>query len=526
MTAERLVLPPLSEERHVYLSGPMGAGKSTLARMLGAQLGRPSIDLDARIEAAAGTTVATLFRERGEAAFRALEAELAEKIAQEAPPSVVALGGGTVVDAHVRRTLVATGQLITLRAAPAVLAARVSGSDRPLLSGHDAAHRLAALLHERAPAYAEAHAVIDADGSPEDVLARLLAVVAEAPILIPLGARSYRARFGPLEHAASELHGTGALVIADASTATYGRRLAGALRCRAELVTIEAGEAQKHVGTLAKLWDAAAAFGLDREGFFVAVGGGVLGDLTGFAAATWMRGVRWAALPTTLLAMADSAIGGKTAIDHGGGKNLVGAFHQPRLVQIDVGTLATLPVAERRAGLAEVVKCAWIAGEAAVRALEHDAAALDAGEPEAIARAVRLAARVKSRIVAADEHETGARRALNLGHTLGHAFEAESGFTLRHGEAVSLGLVAIARLARARGVDGQPERLAALLARLGLPVDPTPWLARDGIAARTAGDKKASGGKVRVILPGAPGSLFEERLESGEIARGSREFGS
>jgi shikimate kinase/3-dehydroquinate synthase len=521
---ERLALPPLGPERHIYLSGPMGAGKSTIARRLAASLGRPAVDLDAAIEARAGRSVADLFRERGEAAFRDLEAELALEHAEHREPLVVALGGGTVVRDAVRRALVTTGHVLTLDARPEVLAARTAGSARPLLAGTDAASRLAALRAERAAAYAEAHAVIDAEGEPDAVLCRVREALAARPVLVALGARSYRVTCGALEGVAAELSGEPVLLVADPHTRVHAERLLRTLEGRGDRVTmclLPSGEEHKHAGSLGAVWDACAEAGLDRRSWIVAVGGGVVGDVAGLAAATWMRGIRWGTVPTTLLAMADSAIGGKTAIDHPRGKNLVGAFHQPSFVRVDASTLATLPERERLAGLAEVVKCAWLAGEEAVADLERRAGALRAGEPDATADAVLLAARVKARIVADDEAERGPRMALNLGHTLGHAIESASGFALRHGEAVSLGLVAACQLARHHGVDAEPARMAALLSALGLPTDLGPWRGHPALVGLVGADKKRGGGLVRCLLPGAPGSLWTLALAPEAVVSGA-----
>jgi len=234
-----------------------------------------------------------------------------------------------------------------------------------------------------------------------------------------------------------------------------------------------------------------------------------------------LRGIACAQVPSTLLAMVDSAVGGKTGIDRPQGKNLIGAFQQPRFVLCDIEMLGTLPLAERRAGLAEVVKSAWLDGDQSVCLLEESAAGLLAGDLEATTAAVRMAVELKARVVTEDERETGARALLNLGHTVGHAIEVASGFgTLRHGEAVALGMVAAfrlaARLGRASEADG--ERATKLMAKLGLPTQVDRYL-DDRTLAFIGADKKRKGGKLRFIVPAAPGQTEIVPLAEEEVKR-------
>ena len=267
-------------------------------------------------------------------------------------------------------------------------------------------------------------------------------------------------------------------VVSDARVAAlYGRAALGALRragIDGRLVIVPRGERAKQPAALARLWSRLADLRLGRRDAIVALGGGSVGDLAGFAAATWLRGVDWIGVPTTLLAQVDSSVGGKTGIDLDAGKNLAGAFHQPALVIADPDTLRTLPARQRRAGLAEVVKVAFATDARLFRRLERDAARLRAGDPAATLAAIRAAVRAKARIVQADERERegGVRTALNFGHTLGHAIEAALGYRrLLHGEAVAIGMRAAARLSVrvARLPAAECVRLEALLDRLGLP---------------------------------------------------------
>jgi 3-dehydroquinate synthase len=254
----------------------------------------------------------------------------------------------------------------------------------------------------------------------------------------------------------------------------------------------------------------------------VALGGGVVGDIAGFAAATLLRGVPVVQVPTTLLAMVDSAIGGKTGINHPSGKNLLGAFHQPRLVLSDTALLRTLPRRELLAGLAEVVKYGVIADAALFADLEAGLDRLLALDPGAIAAAVAASSRQKAGVVSRDEREeTGERATLNYGHTVGHAVEQLTGYArFLHGEAVAIGMVAAARVSRALGRTGDDDvrRLQALLERAGLPVTVPPELSRDDLARAMRGDKKSAGGKIRFVAMKTIGRVELVQLTAAEIA--------
>jgi shikimate kinase/3-dehydroquinate synthase len=509
----------------------MGSGKSSVAQEIAARTGQAAIDLDAEIERATGASVAEIFRSRGEAAFRGLERERLRELLRERPDGVFALGGGTVLDAELRRDLLRAGVLVTLCADVDELSRRVGqGQGRPLLSGLDVAERLRTLIEARAPMYAEAHAQVRTSGATvERVADEVLAVVARCPLVVPLGERSYRVEVGAGvrrlvgEEVAAVVRSPGVVLVTDqhleATWATeVGQRLVAAGK-QVTTVVLPPGEEHKTIRSVERIWDAALSAGVDRGGGVLSVGGGVVGDLAGFAAATLLRGVPVGHVPTTLLAMVDSAVGGKTGFDMRQGKNLVGAFHQPSFVLCDVEVLATLPIEERRAGLAEVVKSAWIDGEAAVAMLERDRAALAAGDLAAIERAVRMSAGLKSRIVSADERESGLRAVLNLGHTLGHAIEAAQGYSgMRHGEAVALGMVAACLVAERLG-EGHPSqrvRMTELLSALGLPTDVGPFL-DPRVFGFIAADKKRRADVLTFVLPVEPGRVDLRPLALAEL---------
>jgi 3-dehydroquinate synthase len=327
---------------------------------------------------------------------------------------------------------------------------------------------------------------------------------------VELGARRYPIRIGSglLDDAAlwrDAVAGRHVLVVSDDNVAPrYGARVRAALGDRAiEEVVFAPGEAQKTLASCERIFERLAGMKAPRDATIVALGGGVIGDMAGFAAACWMRGIAFVQAPTTLLAMVDSSVGGKTAVDLPQGKNLVGAFHQPRAVLIDTGTLASLPDRELRAGLAEVVKYGAIGAADFFDWLERHAAALLARDPGALAHAIATSCRHKAGVVARDETEHGERALLNFGHTFGHALETASGYErFLHGEAIAIGMVVAARLSARVGMApaDDAERLAALLRRCGLPTrlpddaDPRRLLELMRL------DKKSLGGRLRLIL--------------------------
>ena len=279
-------------------------------------------------------------------------------------------------------------------------------------------------------------------------------------------------------------------------------------------VTLPPGERRKTLASASTIWDAALGAGVDRDSLVLAAGGGVVGDLAGFAAACLLRGVRFIQVPTTLLAMVDASVGGKTGFDHPAGKNLIGAFHQPSAVIADLGHLATLPARERTSGLAEIAKIALTSDATLLERLEADAPALARGDRQALRPVVRAAIEAKVRVVRDDERESGSRALLNLGHTLGHAIEAHGGYARwLHGEAVSLGLVAELEASAKLGwtPPSLVQRARAVLSSLGLPTD----VDRADLAASwpyVATDKKRFGMAVRLPVVVAPGESRVERV--------------
>ncbi len=309
--------------------------------------------------------------------------------------------------------------------------------------------------------------------------------------------------------AAVERFGGGRLLVTDDNVAPH--YLAGvAADCGAtETVTRPAGEATKTPAKLFELVRTAAAARLDRAGVIIALGGGVIGDLAGLAAALFMRGIAFVNFPTSLLAMVDASIGGKTAVDLPEGKNLLGAFHQPAAVVADISMLSTLPDAEWRSGMAELIKTALVGDAALLDLLEHQTLSGLREQPAQLVEIVHRAATVKAGVVMRDEREAGERMKLNAGHTIGHALESASGYALSHGAAVAIGLVAEATIAERLGLPcpvGFVARLSSLLASFGLPVTSDPALAPAAISYLAA-DKKHRAGRLHMALPVAPGDV-------------------
>jgi 3-dehydroquinate synthase len=498
---------------HIFLYGPPGSGKSTLGRALADALEIPFVDLDERIVKTARQTIPELFAAVGEPGFRLRETQALQAVCGE-PRAVVALGGGALLAEANRTCAEAAGRIVCLRASAETLVMRTASQPgtRPLLAAASASAgaTLAALLENRKPHYDSFALQLTVTNALPRMNVRnlhaLLGLYHVSGMGKPYDVRVATGSLSRAGHLLAAVHGPcPALVVADTATAPlYGATVIASLRAAGfspTLTTLPAGETHKTLSTVQAIWGAAQHAGIDRGGLFIALGGGVVGDLTGFAAATWLRGVRWAVLPTTLLAMADSSLGGKTGADLPEGKNLVGAFHPPVLVLTDPATLATLPIAELRAGLAEVVKHGVIDDPDL-----FEACAALAGRPETIRSDAAFVARalaVKVRTICQDPYEKGIRAALNFGHTIGHGVEQAMHFAISHGEAVAIGLVAEARIAETLGLaeTGLAGRLAAVLGGLGLPVDLPPGLDRAACLRAIRLDKKRVAGTVRFALP-------------------------
>lgn len=503
----------VSDHTNLVLTGFMASGKSTVGRLVADRLGREFIDTDAVIEARTGKRISDIFAEEGEAAFRRLEKELCRELS--APRRlVIATGGGMLLDDENRELIERGGRVICLMVEPEVVIRRLAGcADRPLLAQEDPLLAARRLLEGRLPLYRSfAWQVDTTDLTAEEVVGKVLQqwqarrrVVrtssGETPIYIEEGVLNHLGRL------VSSVCGNRTLALVSNPTvwemwgqqARYSLEEAGfpVSRC-----LIPDGEEHKTLETVRCLYDAFLAAGLDRGSAIVALGGGVVGDVAGFAAATFLRGLPVVQVPTSLLAMVDSSVGGKTGVDLPQGKNLVGAFHPPVLVVIDPLVLGTLSSQQVRCGMAEVVKAGILA--------DPDLFAMvQAGPPWPWIDLLDRSLAVKIDVVQEDPGETGRRAVLNLGHTAGHALERLSDYALPHGEAVAIGLVVASHIAAELGVCDQdlPGRVIQALVQLGLPVDWSLPCRPEDVLGAMAHDKKRRAGRQKWILPRGIGDV-------------------
>lgn len=499
----------------IYLYGPPGVGKSTAGKILAQNLALPFFDLDEEIERAQGVSIAEIFASQGETVFREMESELL----RHAPPGVVALGGGALLDPRNRAWVAKQGRVLLLFASQAALSQRLSDSKaiRPLLRENNN-ERLSQLMAERTAHYLSFEDQIDttsltAEQTAWDAQVRLGRFQVQA--MGSYDVRIQRDLWDDLGAKIQALPDVGQVVLVSDTNVSklYSLKALNCLRGAGFdpfCITLPAGEQTKHIDTLVGLWDQMLEGRLGRDGFILALGGGVVSDLAGFAAATILRGVRWGILPTTLLAMVDASLGGKTGIDLSRGKNLAGAFYPPEFVWIDPGFLATLPRRELRSGLAEVVKHAVIADPYLFDLCRKWVHKRSEESPiNLIDKIVRRAAAVKIRIIEQDPHEKGERETLNFGHTIGHAIESASGYSITHGEAVSMGMVLEATMAEAIGLAqaGTTERIRSLLYALELPTTLPQDLDREIFNNTLSMDKKRKKGEIRFSLPVTIGSV-------------------
>ena len=502
----------------VFLYGPSGSGKSTLGRLLAESLAMPFVDLDESIERQTGQAIPQIFRSQGEAGFRRQEKKALLSVLDE-PHGIVALGGGALLDEVNRRMVEAAGPVLCLHTPLENLQQRLAQSmvERPLLQPAQTDPNLGApylrqnlenLLARRAAHYQSFR--LQLDTSPSDLSELVFAAQTRAGAFRVTGmgsAYDVRVVHHGLGQLGSELSLRGlsgpVMVVSDENVAGfYGEQVLEALReggLQSSLFTLEPGEQHKSMASVQAMWQAFLESGIERGSTILALGGGVVGDLAGFAAATYLRGVRWVIVPTSLLAMVDSSLGGKTGADLPQGKNLIGAFYPPKLVFADPKVLDTLPRKELRAGMAEVVK-AGVVGDA--RLFELCCAGwetVNAHRDEIVKRAMA----VKIRVIQDDPYESGRRASLNLGHSVGHAVEHASGYRLSHGEAVAIGMVVEACLAEKLGLAeaGLAQTIRVSLESLELPVAIPSSLDRQKILAAMQVDKKRSQGKVRFALP-------------------------
>ncbi len=541
---------------NIFLTGFSGAGKTTVGRIAADLLGWRYVDMDDEIETAAGRAIPEIFEQEGEPAFRRYETDVLARLS-EGDRQVVSTGGGVPVAEANRAIMAGGGIVMCLEASPETIFERLSAERdrragpvvRPMLAGVDPMRRIRELKAERQPSYSMADWTVQTDRlSPEqaasevarawDILKAAGAGAGDedlaAVVRTSTGDYPVWAGWGLLddigEKAVAAASPGAAYVVTDEGAYLHGRRAQASLEAAGvpcHIFALQQGEAGKTLDGAARIYEWLASLKAERGHLVAAVGGGVVGDMAGFAAATYLRGMPFAQVPTTMLAMMDAAVGGKTAVDLPFGKNLVGAFHQPRLVLADVSVLKTLPEREINSGWAEAIKHGLIMDAGLFGDFERRGEAVRSLDPATTIDIVKRSVAVKADVVTRDEKERlGLRVLLNYGHTVGHAIEAATGYTkYLHGEAVSIGMTAAARIGLEMGMmsEDETERQRQVLEDFRLPVS------LDGVDAGALKeamtmDKKTVGGAIRwVLLDGigqavtrgdVPESVVDMALES------------
>ena len=536
-------------DRSVILAGPMGCGKTTIGEALALRLGMPFLDTDRLIEAESGKSIREIFETKGEVGFRSLERAAVRK-ACRLRNTVVAVGGGALLDTRNLSLVKRSGVTIGLTASPEVILERTRGDgNRPLMSGgseEKSLSQIQGLFEPRRSSLEGLDCVIDT--SSRDVpecLKIALAVLEEKrfPVtyaksgktVLTADARTVRVDL-PGSDSYSVLIGEGVLprcgaLLRDVEASRgfrtdqvlvitnhlldllYGHAVQASLTeagFRTCTLGLPDGESRKSLGTAARVYDYMASKGMARDTLVLALGGGVIGDLAGFVASTYMRGVPFVQIPTSLLAQVDASVGGKVAVNHPAAKNLIGSFYQPLAVLADTRVLESLPEREYVEGLAEVVKYGIAIDARFFEFLEQNAVALLRRDRAVLSAVVARCCEIKAAVVERDEKDRGQRAVLNFGHTIGHAVEAESGYgRMRHGEAVSVGMSVAMKMAQKMGLMPESDALRGigLIQKLGLPTETASSL--DSLRPFLVLDKKSKGRKMTFVLPTGLGKCTE-----------------
>jgi 3-dehydroquinate synthase len=542
--------------QHIFLIGLSGSGKTTVGRLLAQRLNKPLLDVDALIEKEYGECISAIFARHGEEYFRSLESKILAQAAQETENAIIVTGGGIVVKPENRLLMAEQGIRIFLQVEPHIALERlltqykIEQSQgrmpelRPLLSGPDPLATLQGLLNARLPWYREAELTCSTLGkSAEQVALEIIAMLTSSGKLTGSSPIVRRVQVGEGYDTAVDWGGIGRLadylkqlhlparifLITDSNLYDlYATKIAHNLSSAGfepAIYSVPAGEASKSQQQVNAIYDWLIEHHAERREALIALGGGVVGDLVGYVAATYLRGVPFVQVPTSLLAQVDAAIGGKTGINHPKGKNLIGAFYHPRLVLADPSTLLTLPARSRTEGWAEIVKYGIILDADLFALLEAHADALrDFAQPpidllcQIIARSIDL----KATVIEGDEREQNRRAILNYGHTVGHALENVSGYgEWLHGEAVSLGMVVAATIAQEAGMFAAADvaRQNQLLAALGLPVVYHGSVCVQDILKTIQLDKKVVGKQVRWVMPTRIGEVVVTPMPADLVER-------
>jgi 3-dehydroquinate synthase len=528
---------------NLVITGFSGTGKSLVAKEVAGRLNWDSLDTDDEIVRQAGKPIAEMFRDDGEAKFRELEQETIEEACRR-KQLVIAIGGGAIVDPRNYELLSGTGLIICLEAKPETIYERLfreaacspETEVRPLLTVENPLERIRRLKADRQSDYAKADWTIHTDclcigevaeevvrawrllrhtdgcqsshASDRDIACFVQTATQTYPVFVGYGLLS---KLGEKIREA-DLTGTATIISDENVFSLYGNNVRETLKSvglSVNAFVVPPGEETKSIDSAVKIYDFLVGHRTERDDIIIALGGGMVGDLTGFVAATFLRGMPWIQAPTSLIAMVDASIGGKVGVNHPEGKNLIGAFCQPNLVLADCQTLATLPRRELTSGWAEVIKHGFILDEDFVRFLANNVGGLAKLEPEVTARAIGRSAAIKAQVVTQDEKEReGKRTILNYGHTIAHGLEAATQYRrLLHGEAVSIGMVGAARLSQRLGLlpSVTTEYQQSILREFGLPTSFS-GLDLTDVARAMELDKKTRGKAIRWVLLRSIGS--------------------
>jgi 3-dehydroquinate synthase len=513
----------------IVLTGFMGTGKTSVGKELSRQLGYRFIDTDVLIEEREGKPISLIFKDKGEAYFRKLEQATVEEVSK-IRNIVIATGGGIIKNRKNVENLGRRGIIVWLKADPEIILKRVmtEGGKRPLLDVKEPLEEINKLLSERLPLYRQADTSVDTNYiTPQETAQEIMEKMGldVQGVTVDLNERSYDIVIGSgilqkLGLRLKEFRPSRVAIISNKTIFPIYRdtllRSLSEYNIVPEILPIPDGEEYKDFLWTYYIHGELLKARFDRSSLLIAFGGGVVGDITGFVASTYMRGIRYIQIPTTLLAQVDSSVGGKTGVNHPLGKNMIGSFFQPSLVLVDLDTLRTLPKKEFYAGMAEIIKYGIIADEKLFDYLITDKEGIISLE-DSMVKIIKRSCEIKADVVSKDEKESGLRAILNFGHTIGHAIETVTGYgQFLHGEAVAMGMCAAADLAVRMKIfqRSDAKRIKELVKMYNLPADiPGDLNVRDMINAMEI-DKKVKAGKLRFILPEAIGRVrIEEDVD-------------
>ncbi|PHR29746.1 MAG: 3-dehydroquinate synthase [Desulfotalea sp.] len=499
-----------NDKRNIVLTGFMGTGKTTVGKLVAEKLKRQFVDTDELIQERQGLTIPEIFAQHGEVAFRQMEASLAEELGQR-QELVISTGGRLMLDPKNVVALTRGGRVFCLIAIAQEILSRIASDDghkRPLLEVANPEAQIVALLEERRKGYHCFQKIVTSGKNPQQVAEHLLNIFHDKPkrFLVETPAQSYEYIIGSgILPFIRQLTGvTGSLVVITDSV--VGELYVQGCGDVDHVITIPSGNKKKTLATVEDICNELIAIGFDRDGTIVALGGRDVGDVAGFVAATYMRGVDFIQCPTSLLAMADTSIGGKTSIDLPGGKNVIGVFKQPLMVIADVATLQTLPAADFKSGMAEVIKHGLIADSTLLNLVEegdwyHESGTLYTSLFD-VQALVAQSIQVKIKFIEEDPFDHGKRFSLHLGHTFAHAIEQVSDYAIRHGDAVAMGMVVAANVSARLGLcsPDQQTRTELILQKVGLPIR-LPKLSPERLLKAMENDKKRRGEVIQIVIP-------------------------